>query len=258
MKPRLIILIGSPGSGKTSYINQLISDGFTSFDDYLAEAKGNYGIMNNSKHKHDLMKAVSNQENCVIADTKFSQLTSQNDLKQFIMENKLDDIATIEWEAFENDEFACMANVINRNKGDIRKTIEQIKLIINLSKGYMIPKNTKKMRSWIWPKENIFKIKNDRDEFSIKVTATKIWENKEEYNDIRIKYSIEITNSNKDWGLHISDVTTYINWCENDKLVEMENIIEKLLKKEIERVINFDNPGEYVINSASFDFRNKI
>jgi len=256
MKPKLIILIGSPGSGKSSYIKQLKSDGFIAFDDYFACAKNDQGIMDNSKHKDDLIKSLIDQENCVIADIRFSQPEIQDDINKFLTKNNLNVITDTEWHGFEQDDFACEKNVENREKDDKTKQKEK-NYIEEFSPRYSLPSKAIVLKTWIWPKKINFKIKNDRDEFSITVEAEKMWGNKEAYNDIRIKYSIKIINNNKDWEVHIPDVIAYIDWCEHQALIEEEKTIEKILIREIKEIIKLDSPGLHNIQYQVLDFRTK-
>ncbi|MFA5871584.1 MAG: hypothetical protein WC858_02570 [Parcubacteria group bacterium] len=154
MKTILIVVIGSPGSGKSYYMkNKLEPLGFYAFDDIFAEAVDNIGDMKHSKFKDELIKRLGNRENCVIADVRFSQKNKQEDLKDFV-KIYFSNSVEIQWHCFENNPDICIKNVKKRN---IEKSKKQIELINELSMNYIIPANAKIMKTIDVSIANVYK-----------------------------------------------------------------------------------------------------
>ena len=138
-KSRLVVVAGSPGAGKSTYIkNKLVPLGHHIFDDFLADAVCDIGDMCHSRHHNELIAKLKNGENCVIADIKFSQKGHQQDIKSFVethFEKEKFNIE-IEWHCFEKSKVLCVKNAQYRNA---EKLIRQIELINELDKGYTVP-----------------------------------------------------------------------------------------------------------------------
>lgn len=113
------ILIGLPGSGKTTYINQFAPQYNAIFDDILA-VEDVIRFKNTCKEFGGLI---------VIADCN---LCNENNLYilEHILNDEIDREAKIEKIYFENNPEACRANVARRNDGrDVEGSITSLSLI---------------------------------------------------------------------------------------------------------------------------------
>lgn len=72
-----------------------------------------------------------------------------------------------------------------------------------------------------------YNLKNNESDFDISIKEEERWDT-ESYSDTRIEFSIKVKN-NKEQNreIEISNIITYIDKCDGDKLIEMEKIIEK-------------------------------
>lgn len=99
--------------------------------------------------------------------------------------------------------------------------------------------------------------KNNRGNFSILIEEKERWDTVG-YPDIRIKFSIKVTNdNNNDWLVNIGDVICYIDKYKGDELIKKENSLKNILIDAVEKIINLDTPGNHNITSDSLDFRDK-
>jgi uncharacterized protein YlxP (DUF503 family) len=101
-----------------------------------------------------------------------------------------------------------------------------------------------------------YNLKNNESDFDISIKEEERWDT-ESYSDTRIEFSIKVKN-NKEQNreIEISNIITYIDKCDGDKLIEMEKIIENNLKMAIAGII--DTPGIHYFTSDSLDFRTKL
>jgi hypothetical protein len=136
--PKIVILIGLPGSGKTEYLGPALRRGEPVFDDFHANAIGNSHAFDNSRNREPLREALAAQKDCYIADIEFcrsSQLAEvMSGINRLAAELALP--VTIEQIFFANDPLACKANVIARNRPS--RAIELAK-IEELAPIYRIP-----------------------------------------------------------------------------------------------------------------------
>jgi guanylate kinase len=128
---KLIMIVGLPCSGKTTYINKYFVDkNYIIFDDMIKE-KGNT--------KEAVIEALNKNNNVVVADPYLVMQDIRTAAKHSI-QSKVKDVK-IFWIYFENNLTKCLKNLERRiKKGDNRKVKEFIK---SLSKEYTIPSKVK-------------------------------------------------------------------------------------------------------------------
>jgi len=120
MSAKVIIIIGLPGSGKTTYANMNYDEEYVIFDDFVTKFFNGLVIKN----------IKLNNKVCLI-DPRLCDIDIFNRyLNELLKYVELDKIKII---AFENDKKTCLINIVKRNdKRNVSDTI------INYSKIYSI------------------------------------------------------------------------------------------------------------------------
>ena len=118
----LIILIGLPASGKTSYFNSYLKDNYDFYDDFISSFFN--GILIN-KIKED------NTKNICICDPRLCNFELFIRIMNIIL--PLIDKNDIKLLLFENNKEACLKNAKNRNK-NVNNTIELYSKIYDINK----------------------------------------------------------------------------------------------------------------------------
>ncbi len=131
MKQEIIIVIGLPGSGKSTYLTQKYINEIV-FDDYHKYGKKSF---EDSIYYSDFLKALQNEKNIVLSDISYCRSEKLNEIGNKI--KKLKENINITKVYFENNSKFCKKNVLYRNRKSARL---EIKLIDRLSQGYVIPK----------------------------------------------------------------------------------------------------------------------
>jgi len=130
-KVEIVILIGLPGSGKTTYIKNVLNKDkkYKVFDDFYSNAHESMiktrGHIRSSRYYSELMKILSTGGKCIISDIIFCQSKKLNELKDFInKESRLGfDLKTF---CFENNFEECKKNVIRRGVNKIHNELKFI------------------------------------------------------------------------------------------------------------------------------------
>lgn len=116
---KLLIIIGLPASGKTTYFNQNLSDKFKFYDDFVSN-------IFDGKLVNDLKKK---ENNICVADPRLCNFQIFNRVMniflQHISKNDIDIIL------FENDKDKCIINANQRGSRFVTKSIEFNSLIYN-------------------------------------------------------------------------------------------------------------------------------
>jgi hypothetical protein len=135
--PNLTVLIGLPGSGKTTYIDNHFKD-VRIFDDFQKDAKDNSSVFEKSRNYLPLVKAFIDGKDCVIADIAFCDPKNLT-----IVAESLKEIADVfelnikvDYLFFKNDPQKCKINATDRGRF---KHPDELKKIDELSKIYRIP-----------------------------------------------------------------------------------------------------------------------
>lgn len=144
MAAKVTIIIGMPGSGKTSFISQ--NDQFKNavvIDNYHKDAVDHSERLASGKYFHLLQQAIHGSRDIVISDIIYCRKKKLDDiiseLKQ--LASKLSVSLTIECIYFENNPQACIANVQRRNRPG--RTKWELDFIGETARKYNIPPNAK-------------------------------------------------------------------------------------------------------------------
>ena len=118
---KLLIIIGLPGSGKTTYFNENLKDKYEFYDDFISNIIDGKLIREIKKKEKD---------NCV-ADPRLCNY--QTFLRTISIFNQFIDKSDISLILFENNKDKCIINAEKRGTRLVKKTIEFNSMIYNLS-----------------------------------------------------------------------------------------------------------------------------
>jgi hypothetical protein len=136
MNEQVILIAGLPGSGKTTYLCQMLQDHWFVFDDYKREAFGDSSEFRNSRKFRALVNALRDEVRCVVADIHFCHTESRQEAEDVLREEIPG--VSIAWLFFENNPAACEANIRLRGRDCLQKELE---LLQELSPVYSIPQD---------------------------------------------------------------------------------------------------------------------
>lgn len=141
----ITIIIGLPGSGKTTYIQNNFGDLYNTIicDDYHKSTPSRSHNFIDSLYYSDLNKALSANKNIVLSDIAWCK-KDRRDLLLYEIDKLIKELGVnpkIEFIYFENNPTACKNNVIKRGRND--RVERELEFIDIWSKEYFIPKNNK-------------------------------------------------------------------------------------------------------------------
>lgn len=133
----LTIIIGLPGSGKSTYIKSLVAADpqICVYDDYQGEAHSNDSDPRLSKHFGPLVSDLKQAKSVVVSDIRYCVPHELNLFLGVVLSAAPD--VRIELKYFENDPAACKKNILARNRDD--RVEEELELLEKLSSGYVVP-----------------------------------------------------------------------------------------------------------------------
>jgi len=141
--PKLIIIIGLPGSGKFCYLEDLCKKREVQYiyDDFHANAFNDSRKVVGSQHFCALISHLKNGEDCAISDVAFCKNTR---LKEVIDETMKEakDVKKIELIYFKNEPENCIQNIKARNR---KSSDKEINLVGELTGAYKIPDGAKQV-----------------------------------------------------------------------------------------------------------------
>ncbi len=117
---KLIIIIGLPASGKTTYYNNNLKDNFKFYDDFISNIFDGNLINDLRKKKDDIC----------ITDPRLCNYQTFIRIMKLI--NEIIDKKDIQLILFENDKNKCLINAMKREKRNVNKSIEFNSLLYNL------------------------------------------------------------------------------------------------------------------------------
>lgn len=132
MNQEITIIIGLPGSGKSTYLTQKYMDEIV-FDDYH---KYNKKSFEKSIYYSDFLKALKKEKDIILSDISYCRSGKLKEVENKIRELKNNIKLTRVY--FENNPELCKKNVLYRNR---KSSGLEIELIDKLSQCYLIPKN---------------------------------------------------------------------------------------------------------------------
>ena len=137
--PKLIIVIGLPGSGKSYYIKKLLGDKKIEpeyvYDDFHANAHNDSSKVTASRYFHSLIEGLKNGKNCLVSDIAFCKNERMEALKNTIVEP-----CEIELHCFENNPTQCKKNIAIRARESANT---EMSLVNSLTCEYQIPEGAK-------------------------------------------------------------------------------------------------------------------
>ncbi|MFZ3009952.1 MAG: AAA family ATPase [Candidatus Microsaccharimonas sp.] len=133
----LTIVIGLPGSGKTTYINNLADQNsqLSIYDDYQGEAYNNDSDPRLSKHFGELVGNLKKAKNVIVSDIRYCIPHELNVFLGTVLSAAPN--VRIELKYFENNPEACRKNILFRNREN--RVDQELELLNKLTSGYVLP-----------------------------------------------------------------------------------------------------------------------
>ncbi|MFZ2072361.1 MAG: AAA family ATPase [Minisyncoccia bacterium] len=140
---KITIIVGLPGSGKTTYIenNKNNFKNAVICDDYHKSSYNHSHNFEDSVYYEDLKRTLKSGEDAVLSDIAWCK-TERREILEKNIKNILEDIkinAEIIFIYFENNPEACKKNVLKRNRNG--RMEREMQFIDEVSAQYTIPDN---------------------------------------------------------------------------------------------------------------------
>ena len=137
MKPKLIIVIGMPGSGKTTYLERLLQNKTITefYDDYQGHTYDGQLDPRLSKYYTPLLTRLKRGKTLAVSDIRYCLHEELNRFVQAILEVAPETL--LEFCYFENDPQSCKKNVKKRARTD--RVERELRLIDEYAPRYTIP-----------------------------------------------------------------------------------------------------------------------
>jgi hypothetical protein len=140
MESEVVLIAGLPGSGKTTYLSQMSVGCWLDwliFDDFKAQAFQDCAKFRSSTKFPELIRALREGRNCVVADINLCKAESREEAER--------DIAAevpgvkLNWRCFQNEPSSCAVNVRRRpSRTDLQRQRE-LQYLAEYSPIYEIP-----------------------------------------------------------------------------------------------------------------------
>ena len=141
--PKVLFLIGMPGSGKSTYLADFLKlhpefDVNAIYDDYHNKSLDNTHEFTKSRYYRDFVEKLKNGTDCMLVDIEYCGSYRLNlalqGIENIAKEHKLE--LSVEYLCFENNPQKCRRNVMNRNRANSN---EELQKIDRLTRSYNIP-----------------------------------------------------------------------------------------------------------------------
>lgn len=133
----LIVIVGLPGSGKSTYIKELKKQHPDSlcYDDYQGDAYGNNSDPRLSKHYGPLVSGLKAGKTVIVSDIRYCLPGELGSFLGAILSAAPN--VNLEFKYFANDPEICRKNVIDRAREE--RDEKELELIDTLGKFYKVP-----------------------------------------------------------------------------------------------------------------------
>jgi hypothetical protein len=124
MPGRAVLVAGLPGCGKTTTLGLMKGAGLCVFDDFKAGAHNDSAAFRDSRHYRDLVSALRQGQDCVVADIDFCSSEARRDAEHTLQEAVAG--AAVEWLFFANEPATSEANIRRRRRESLEEDIRKL------------------------------------------------------------------------------------------------------------------------------------
>jgi len=135
MNPSVLMVVGLPGCGKTTYLEELRRGGWSAFDDFKAGAVDDSSMFRKSRSFAALLSSLSGGGRCAVADIDFCRTEARTEAES-VLRSMVSGLQ-MRWHFFENDERACKENIKRRNRNSREAELGKLH---EYSRVYSIPR----------------------------------------------------------------------------------------------------------------------
>ena len=143
MAPKIILIAGLPGSGKTTYMETLRQEGWSIYDDFKSNAHNDSSAFWHSRNYETLLDALRAGQKCVVADIDFCRTDSRNEA-EFALRAQIPDLM-INWLFFASDFGACHSNIRKRASASLE---DDLRALNAYYVQYQIPADAQVIPVW--------------------------------------------------------------------------------------------------------------
>lgn len=144
---KVIFIVGLPGSGKTSHLQELATEmDAPIFDDFKANAINDNRAFAHGRRLSELVDGLTSGRLCVVADIDFCRKAARSEA-EYYLRAAIPDIQ-VEWWCFTNEPDVCRQNILRNAGNGNRNTEARIRQIEKFSPQYEIPRDAKVLKVW--------------------------------------------------------------------------------------------------------------